>query len=984
MSNPYHDDPRLTAYALGELEGDERREFERLLAESPAARAAVDDIRGIAVEITAHLRTEPMPALTSRQRSVVMSGPQPSRPSRSSSPQPARSGKSVVIAAACLMLLAAGWIMSFSEKPGNSGTSRRSATTAVASDEIRSMSLDGQPVADFGREATERKNLRLLADGRSSTVLAAKPAQDNGPVSATGLGRPGESKGGSTNGGTVHSPIPQPTSRLFSSTPGGNRPALNAFSGSGSTAGLVVPNLKQQVRMNLGVTPSYSRFGYYYKSVNGTAPWRRLTSGDIGGRAGVTGWNKRLNDFSESEFLRKSGRIDRGEQFLYESRFGSYSNKLWATDLGVNVSGKQGEALLQSLKQTGNGKAGRQGQQQQGGQARGKKRKPIDERVRSRPVADIDSAAPATKNKGKSKPAAVEWFAAKDVKTVREQVVQQFDRLAMQHPKRELAILRVKTRLSDRLQGLERQVALAEGVGQRIPAVEGRVIVGEAVRQEVRTLDVDGDGRADFGSEGFDAIVENSFLTPLANPLSTFSIDVDTASYSNVRRYLDAGALPPRNAVRVEEFVNYFHYDYPQPTSADPFSVTLEAGVCPWNTKHRLVLIGLKGREIPNDKRPPANLVFLIDVSGSMQSANRLPLVKIGLEMLVDQLRAKDRVSIVTYSNTARTVLEPTPGDRKNDLLTAIHSLNANGSTNGAAGIQMAYDQAQKAFTKEGSNRVILCTDGDFNVGVSSDDALVKLIQEKAKSKVFLSVFGFGMGNTKHAKLEKIADKGNGHYAYIDKFQEAKKVFVEEMSGTLYTIAKDVKIQVEFNPARVVSYRLVGYENRLLAAQDFNNDKKDAGEIGAGHTVTALYEIVPTDAKSGKPAVDDLKYQKRVVADKTKPVTQEVLTVKLRYKQPTGETSTKIEFPLKADAAKKAPSQNFDFASAVAMYGLLLRDSKYAGNASLELVRELAAGAMGKDPEGRRSEFVKLVQKTESFVASKLGKPIAAGRPGRK
>jgi len=975
MTNPIHDDPRLTAYALGELEGNERRDVERLLAESPAARDAVDAIRGIAVELTAHLRAEPMPALTSVQRSAVMSGPQSSQPSRPARQPITRGGNLAVISAACLMLLAAGWLLAVNEKERRSGTASRGESLTTVD---RSSSMDGRPVSDADRANDVRSPMPIAADtpgnaaGRPTIVseTARRIA-----IASTGPASPGGSKSGSKSGRKAK---PAPT-RFSIASPSGNLPALNPYSRGGGITGLAASSSNQQAGAPLEATPSYYQPGSYYKSLSGAAGRKGATYLGIGGREYAAGWNKNWSYLPKSEVLRKSGRIHSLKEVRLGTRFHPYGDGL------LRLSQKPGDDLGLFDRSFKTGKPGRQGQQQAGqGSVNGVKQN--DRSPRSRPAADIAGPTPAAKQEVKPpKQPAVEWFAAKDVKAVRENVVQRFDYLAKQHPKRELAILRVKTRLSDRLQGLERQVALAERQGQRIPAVEGRVILGEAVRQEVRTLDVDGDGRADFGGEGFDAIVENSFLTPLANPLSTFSIDVDTASYSNVRRYLDAGALPPRNAVRVEEFVNYFRYDYPQPTtSAHPFSVTLEGGVCPWNTKHRLVLIGLKGREIPHDKRPPANLVFLIDVSGSMQSANRLPLVKLGLEMLVDQLRGKDRVSIVTYSNTARTVLEPTAGDKRDELLKAIHSLNAAGSTNGSAGIQMAYDQAQKAFAKTGSNRVILCTDGDFNVGVSSDDALVKLIQEKAKSKVFLSVFGFGMGNTKHAKLEKIADKGNGHYAYIDKFQEAKKVFVEEMSGTLYTIAKDVKIQVEFNPAKVASYRLVGYENRMLAAQDFNDDKKDAGEIGAGHTVTALYEIVPVDAKSGKPDVDDLKYQRRVVADKTKPVTQELLTVKLRYKQPTGDKSTKIEFPLKDDATKKAPSQNFDFASAVAMYGLLLRDSKYAGEASLELVRELAAGAMGKDPEGRRSEFVKLVQKTESFVANKLGKPIAAGRPGRK
>ena len=583
--------------------------------------------------------------------------------------------------------------------------------------------------------------------------------------------------------------------------------------------------------------------------------------------------------------------------------------------------------------------------------------------------------------KKKAKQPTVEEYTSKEVEAVRKHFIKQFQQLAKANPQRELAIMRVKGRVETRLKAIEQQVALAKRIGKPIAAVEGRVVVAEVVKAEVKGLDVDGDGRADFGNESYETIVENKFLTPLADPLSTLSIDVDTASFANTRRFISQGLLPPKDAVRIEELVNYFNYDYtpPKSTSKDPFSVTLEMGTCPWNTKHKLVMVGLKGRELPHDKRPAANLVFLIDVSGSMSSAKKLPLVKLALEMLVDQLQPKDRVSIVTYSNSARTVLEPTAGSERVKILNAIHALRASGGTNGAAGIQLAYTQAQKNFfkAKDGTNRVILCTDGDFNVGIKDTTKLVEFVRGKANKGVFLSVFGFGMGNLKDKRLETLTNKGNGNYGYIDGFNEAKKVFVEEMSGTLFTIAKDVKIQVEFNPGAVASYRLIGYENRIMAAQDFNNDKKDAGEIGAGHTVTALYEIIPATPKT-KPTVDKLKYQTRVAPKKGE--AKEVLTVKLRYKQPDADKSTKIEFPLKASTKKAAPSESFEFAAAVAMYGLLLRDSKYAGNANLDLVRELAAGAMGKDAEGHRSDFLKLVHKTRTLVARQLGGPVPAPR----
>lgn len=467
-------------------------------------------------------------------------------------------------------------------------------------------------------------------------------------------------------------------------------------------------------------------------------------------------------------------------------------------------------------------------------------------------------------------------------------------------------------------------------------------------------------------AESYETIVENPFVSPLSAPLSTFSIDVDTASYSNVRRYLKSGQLPPKNAVRIEELINYFDYSYPPPDGDVPFAVRTEIAACPWDAEHRLVRIGLKGREVSREDRPPTNLVFLIDVSGSMQPPNKLPLVKAALEMLVEGTTERDRVAMVVYAGNAGLVLESTPGSRQPEILSAIERLDAGGSTNGAEGIQLAYQQARQQFLKDGVNRVILCTDGDFNVGISSDDALVELIQREAKSGVFLSVFGFGMGNLKDSKLEKLADKGNGHYAYIDDRNEARKVFVEELSGTLVTIAKDVKIQVEFNPAQVGAYRLIGYENRALADRDFNDDTKDAGEIGAGHTVTALYEIIPADKAPEVVAQEALKYQRRIVREKK--TRDEVLTLKLRYKQPDGDKSTLVEYPAVDERdAKKRPSNDFQWAAAVAAFGLVLRDSQFQGSANLPLVMELAQASRGSDSTGRRQEFLELVQTAEQL-----------------
>ncbi len=473
------------------------------------------------------------------------------------------------------------------------------------------------------------------------------------------------------------------------------------------------------------------------------------------------------------------------------------------------------------------------------------------------------------------------------------------------------------------------------------------------------------------GTESYDIVTDNPFLPARRNPLSTFSIDVDTASYANIRRFLTQNhALPPKGAVRIEEMINYFRYDYPQPEGDAPFSVTTEVAGCPWHAEHRLVRVGLKGREIEVTKRPPSNLVFLLDVSGSMTDANKLPLVREAMKLLAEQLAENDRVAIVGYAGSTGCVLESTPGNKHREIREAIDRLQPGGSTNGSGGIQLAYELAVRGFIKGGTNRVILATDGDFNVGVTHRDDLIRLITEQAKSGVFLTTLGFGMGNLKDATLEQLADKGNGNYAYIDDLREAKKVFVEQMSGTLITIAKDVKVQIEFNPAQVASYRLIGYENRVLAHEDFNDDKKDAGEIGAGHTVTALYEIVPAAgaaaaADGSRSAVDPLRYQQQqpqVEAVKN----GELLTLKLRYKQPDGDTSKLIEQAL-TDTGRPhgKATADFKFASAVALFGMILRDSPHKGTGTIDAAEELAREGLSKDDGGYRTEFVDLVKQAK-------------------
>ncbi len=466
---------------------------------------------------------------------------------------------------------------------------------------------------------------------------------------------------------------------------------------------------------------------------------------------------------------------------------------------------------------------------------------------------------------------------------------------------------------------------------------------------------------------------DNGYLRVADQPLSTFSIDVDTASYANMRRFLAQHQRPPVDAVRIEELVNYFPYDYAPPTGEQPFAAHLEVAAAPWAPEHRLVRIGLKGREISEAQRPAANLVFLLDVSGSMNQPNKLPLVKQSLRLLVEKLRADDRVAIAIYAGRSGLALPSTSAREKAKILEAIDELGAGGSTNGAMGIHLAYDIAKANFVTGGVNRVILATDGDFNVGQTSEGELVRLIEDKAKSGVFLSVLGFGMGNLKDSTLEQLADKGNGNYAYIDSLAEAKKTLVEQAGGTLVTIAKDVKIQVEFNPAQVQAYRLIGYENRLLAKEDFNNDKVDAGEIGAGHTVTALYEVVPVGASApgDTPAVDGLKYQAVKGPGSTIQAASspDLLTVKIRYKEPVGDVSSKLEFPLVDQGAAFADaSGDFKFAAAVAAFGMTLRDSPYKGQLTLANVLEWGRAGLGQDVGGYRSQFLTLVNAADGLL----------------
>lgn len=494
-------------------------------------------------------------------------------------------------------------------------------------------------------------------------------------------------------------------------------------------------------------------------------------------------------------------------------------------------------------------------------------------------------------------------------------------------------------------------------------SIRGAVSVNDTTKREVNVIpdSIVNTGVYNENDEDYGTLIENVFESPKTAPLSTFSIDVDNASYTNIRRFINAGQKVPKDAVRVEEMVNFFKYQYPQPTDEHPFSITTEYSDCPWNKDTKLVRIGLQGKSIPTDNLPASNLVFLIDVSGSMSDMNKLPLVKESLKVLVKQLRDEDKIAIVVYAGAAGLVLPPTPGSEKQTIIDALDKLQSGGSTAGGAGIQLAYKTATDNFIKDGNNRVILATDGDFNVGASSDSDMQTLIEDKRKSGVFLTCLGYGMGNYKDSKMETLADKGNGNYAYIDNIQEANRFLGKEFKGSMFAIAKDVKIQIEFNPAHVASYRLIGYENRKLNPEDFKNDAIDAGELGSGHTVTALYEIIPVGVKSkfyNEPT--DLKYTE-TKATATK-FNDELATVKFRYKKPDGDKSIEMVRIIEDKSTTMSNSSNdLKFSSAVAWFGLKLRGSKFIARTSMSDIKKLAKEGLAYDDQGYRAEFIRLM-----------------------
>jgi Ca-activated chloride channel family protein len=524
----------------------------------------------------------------------------------------------------------------------------------------------------------------------------------------------------------------------------------------------------------------------------------------------------------------------------------------------------------------------------------------------------------------------------------------------------------VNVKLKASIQSLDEVVVVGYST-QRKLSLTGSVAIVPGLSVNSQQYSPGSSQNEDFNREGYDNIKENDFRKVTDHPLSTFSIDVDAASYSNIRRLINEDKLPTPGAVRIEEMINYFSYNYPQPTNEKPFSVTTESAQCPWNEDHQLVMIGLQGKKIDYDKLPPSNLVFLIDVSGSMQDEKKLPLVKSSLNLLAEQLRPQDKIAIVVYAGSAGLVL-PSTND-KHKIREAISALEAGGSTAGGAGIELAYKTAQQNFMQNGNNRVVLCTDGDFNVGASSDDELENLIEKKRASGVYLTVLGFGTGNYQDAKMQKLANKGNGNHAYIDNINEAKKVLISEFGGTLFAIAKDVKLQVEFNPGKVKGYRLIGYENRMLAKEDFNNDKKDAGDMGSNHTVTALYEIIPANAAKDEElaTIDPLRYQSQKTQKSSASFSNELMFVKIRYKKPDEESSNLMEVPVKTNST--VASNNMRFVSAVAAFGMLLRNPAFKGSCNYKLIKSLAKSSIDNSDEYKK-EFLELVKKAEDLNAT--------------
>lgn len=883
------DDPRLTAFVLGELDDLEHAEIQNLISSSGDARQFVDDLRSTIDVLSDGLQAEPAPSLTEQQRAALAQA----------------AGVPVVASGADV-----SGIREEPEEPASSSMSRRSLLSGL----VATVVTMGIVVAVLP-EISDRQVAM-----NSSHPDAAATGPGNGLESADGAAvAPGDTEAN----------MEMAQAQVV------DRGALQAEE---EQSGFFGGERRRSSRISRGLEPSLA--------AEPAGITRKVTSGP---------------EETDTDFLTPAADHEAGRN--------KQQNRPAPSDqpeTPVNLSGLVVEGREAPVAAPGRASVG-QAAPESGGYGRpdATVRQEMSERGRSQ-LTRLDSLAqqptgerPASTAVSRSDGAVPKQVAAT---VVGREVLGESERLK-------------KTGRSNRV---STGAPTAEHK-RRVMVRGGRAAaVGLSESRRGEYSDFVEESVAAPGTETYQPIVENAFVVPdprdREKRLSTVSVDVDTASYANVRRFLMQNQLPPPDAVRIEELVNYFRYDYPQPQGDEPFSVTTDVMLCPWKPGHRLARIGLQAKSIDASLRPPTNLVFLLDVSGSMRPANKLPLVQQAMRLLVEEMTEDDQIAIVTYASNAGLRLASTPGSKKTEILQAIDALRAGGSTNGEGGIRLAYDTAIRHFIQDGSNRVILCTDGDFNVGVSSDSELVELIQEKAASGVFLSVFGFGMGNLKDGKLEKLADHGNGHYGYVDSLQEARRAFKEGLVGTLYTVAKDVKLQVEFNPATVGAYRLIGYENRRLASADFTDDTKDAGEIGAGHTVTALYEIVPRQVLLEQRDSEASRYIDSITLPAEAPVVDgfedELFFVRLRYKKPDEETSQPVEadFPVRDAAVSgdglKTPDADFRFAAAVASFGMNLRGSQHRGNWDLRQVYDAAVQSRGEDADGRRTEFIDLVQRS--------------------
>ncbi|MFT5091318.1 MAG: Ca-activated chloride channel family protein [Porticoccaceae bacterium] len=1069
MTNPAFnpEDPRLTAFVLGEIDDSDRAEIEQLLESSPEAQAAVKEIEETIGVLKEGLASEPVPELTAEQRAAVeeqLAAPTVAAATEPLVKRPARFGKlagavasvaalGLVVTLAAPQLQPARDAMKSSLNHLASRSDGPAETVALVEFENATGFSDRVDDADYKGIVLASK----LPTAHDHFEEAAGESNANG-----GFGQPAtnpsesfdslESAQLSVDAERVQIGLGDEESKRRAPTSTTVDPAARAVKRGRSQLAQTVPAEK----------PADADSVFRAKEVSRTDSPQRLIA-DSGSRPQGRDGQSKSGDGRERHLVLRAGRPAPGNSDSKNDSFSSstaglpngfrphpsapasgeraadksgLSKQLAGAVGGKAVEGARGAApkdgnpltretivrnkLLIGAEVSKPQSASGEAAADSPGPARPVALLPGQDRAKKN-VLFLEESAPATGQKRKF--VTRKGLAAPTEADVLRRIREREEALAPKEITETLAELskEQQTQLAAIDSGATRRVS-GRGFGlegrdlqEQLRQHSDRLSRARTSQEKMPEAKLQAFG---FGAETYEAIVENDFIVPVIGDkeksLSTISVDVDTASYSNMRRFLSRDQLPPANSVRIEELVNYFKYDYPEPEGNEPFSVKTELASCPWQPSHRLAMIGLKAKTIDKAQRPPTNLVFLLDVSGSMRASNKLPLVQQSMRLLVEEMTEDDRVSIVTYASNAGVRLGSTLGSKKQGILAAINGLQAGGSTNGEGGIRMAYDEANRHYFQGGANRVILCSDGDFNVGKSSDDELVELIQEKAASGVFLSVFGFGMGNLKDAKLEKLADKGNGHYGYIDNLNEAKKVFQDELVGTLYTVAKDVKLQVEFNPATVGAYRLIGYENRKLAAQDFTDDTKDAGEIGSGHTVTALYEIIPKHVLLERPSVDGLKYQatakkpadegaretagdapakEAVDSLKTQSVDQELLTVKLRYKKPDEEVSEAVENDyavLDVEIAGKqlsAISDDLMFAASVASFGMNLRGSKYRGNWGFAEALETAQGAQGEGNNAQRTEFIQLVQRAMRITGQQGGPQPSTGqgtttRPG--